>query len=149
MMASGANYLGLYGQSPRHAAASYTDARDSLRQASSTSAAAGRRSMQPPSPASSTRSYDTLYEEPRQTSVAPNTNAHTPPPPYSCRASILPETLPAATFVASCRPEQELNPGSSNNIASNSPPQTSRAQKRRSSVMIRDIGMRIFHAKSS
>ncbi|CAE6346465.1 unnamed protein product [Rhizoctonia solani] len=145
MMSSGANYLGLYGQSPRHAAALYTDARDSLRQASSTSAAARRRSMQPPSLASSTRSYDTLYEEPRQTSVAPNTS--TPPPPYSCRASILPETLPGATFVASYAPEQEPSPSSSN-TTSNSPPQTSRAQKRRSSVMIRDIGMRIFHAKS-
>ncbi|KAF8671156.1 hypothetical protein RHS04_08448 [Rhizoctonia solani] len=148
MMSSGANYLGLYGQSPRHAAALYTDARDSLRQASSTSAAARRRSMQPPSPASSTRSYDTLYEEPRRTSTAPNTNTHTPPPPYSCRASILPETLPAAISVGSYSQEQDSRPGSSN-TTSNSPPQTSRAQKRRSSVMIRDIGMRIFHAKSS
>ncbi|KAJ1302416.1 hypothetical protein OPQ81_002734 [Rhizoctonia solani] len=65
MISSGANYLGLYGQSPRHAAALYTDARDSLRQASSTSAAAKRRSMQPASPASSTSSCDTGFRPPR------------------------------------------------------------------------------------
>ncbi|KAG8761590.1 hypothetical protein FRC11_013698, partial [Ceratobasidium sp. 423] len=136
MISSGANYLGLYGQSPRHAAALYTDARDSLRQASSTSAAARRRSMQPASPASSISSYNTLYEDPG----ALNTN--TPPPPYSNRASVLPETFPAASSVTS----QLQVPHTSSSTVSNSPTPTSRAQKRRSSVMIRDIGMRIFHA---
>ncbi|KAH7338563.1 hypothetical protein B0J17DRAFT_384146 [Rhizoctonia solani] len=143
MISSGANYLGLYGQSPRHAAALYTDARDSLRQASSTSAAAKRRSMQPVSPASSTSSYDTLYDDPCQSRVAPNTS--TPPPPYANRASVLPETFPPGGSVASHIPEQE--PHSSPSTASNSLPPTSRAQKRRSAVIIRDIGMRIFHAK--
>ena len=140
MMSSGsssANFLGLYGQSPRHAAALYTDARDSMRVASS-SASSSRKSMQSSrSVASSCSSYDYISEEPSSHPV----NINTPPPPYSCRASVLPETLspPALSHL------QEPRPMST--VSSDTPAPTSRAQKRRSSVMIKDLGMRILCGK--
>ncbi|KAB5588643.1 hypothetical protein CTheo_7914 [Ceratobasidium theobromae] len=134
MMSSGSNFLGLYGQSPRHAAALYTDARDSMRQASST-AASRRRSMQPPT-------VHNVYEEPQLSAE----NTKTPPPPYSCRSSVLPETLPTPTRAASLTPEPSPRT-SPNSPASNSPAPTSRSQKRRSSVMIKEFGMRILYAK--
>ncbi|KAG9093834.1 hypothetical protein FRC06_011364 [Ceratobasidium sp. 370] len=136
MSPSSPNFFGLYGQSPRHTAALYVDARDSMRQAS-ISSAASRKSMQSyRSGTSSSNSYDYGYvDEPQRTSPTTE-NANTPPPPYSCRASVLPETLPAPSFSA---PEPPSN--------SNTPAPSSRAQKRRSSVMIKDLGMRILCAK--
>ncbi|KAF8604870.1 hypothetical protein BDV93DRAFT_543823 [Ceratobasidium sp. AG-I] len=140
MMSSGsssANFLGLYGQSPRHAAALYTDARDSMRVAASSSASSSRKSMQSSrSVASSCSSYDYISEEPSSPA-----DMNTPPPPYSCRASVLPETLtpPSLNHLQESRPVSTLS--------SDTPAPTSRAQKRRSSVMIKDLGMRILCAK--
>ncbi|KAG9122555.1 hypothetical protein FRC07_001018 [Ceratobasidium sp. 392] len=137
MSSSSTNFFGMYGQSPRQTAALYADARNSMRQAS-ISSAASRQSMQSyRSGTSSSISHDYEFvDEPQR--VSPATEAtNTPPPPYSCRASVLPETLPAPSFTSS---ELPLN--------SNSPtPTSSRAQKRRSSVMIKELGMRILCAK--
>lgn len=142
MMSSGsssANFLGLYGQSPRHAAALYTDARDSMRVASSpSSTSSSRKSMQSSrSVTSSCSSYDYVSEEPSSCPADMNT----PPPPYSCRASVLPETLapPALNHLQESRPVST--------VSSDMPTPSSRAQKRRSSVMIKDLGMRILCAK--
>ncbi|KAG8704824.1 hypothetical protein FRC08_002021, partial [Ceratobasidium sp. 394] len=84
MSPSSPNFFGLYGQSPRHTAALYVDARDSMRQAS-ISSAASRKSMQTyRSGTSLSNSYDYEYvDEPQRTSTAPE-SANTPPPPYSC-----------------------------------------------------------------
>ncbi|KAG8743132.1 hypothetical protein FRC10_000349 [Ceratobasidium sp. 414] len=127
MSPSSPNFFGLYGQSPRQTAALYVDARDT-----------SRKSMQSyRSGMASSNSYDYEYvDEPQRT--GPTTeNANTPPPPYSCRASVLPETLPAPSFATS----EPLS--NSNTLA----PSSSRAQKRRSAVMIKDLGMRILCAK--
>ncbi|QRV80122.1 hypothetical protein RhiJN_08137 [Ceratobasidium sp. AG-Ba] len=127
-----ANIFGMYGQSPRQAATLYADARNSMRQAS-VSSAASRRSMQS---YRSSSSYDYEYvEEPQRVGVA--THETTPPPPYSTRASVLPETMPTPSFASP----------SPSNANSPSPSSSTRAQKRRSSVMIKDLGMRILCAK--
>lgn len=141
MMSSGssssANFLGLYGQSPRHAAAHYTDARDSMRVASSASSNSRKSIQSSRSVASSCSSYDYASEKPTPGSADTNT----PPPPYSCRASVLPETLAPPNL----HHLQESRPVSTSSC--DTPAPTSRAQKRRSSVMIKDIGMRILCAK--
>ncbi|KAG8775877.1 hypothetical protein FRC12_001223 [Ceratobasidium sp. 428] len=137
MSSSSANFFGLYGQSPRQTAALYVDARNSMRQAS-VSSAASRQSMQ--SYRSGTTSYiseDYEFVDGPQGARSSSETANTPPPPYSCRASVLPETLPAPSFAASEPPSNSKSPT----------PTSSRAQKRRSSVMIKDLGMRILCAK--